>query len=210
MFSLGEIESNCTKAARGAGLSWGVAQECGLVARHLTELGLPGADAVFFNLKFINENHIRTIDLNFETVPESDKPIPGVLLGIVLVDQVFKYSGEEVKIEQSVIGPLGLLGVFIRLLPEKFCVSVRWSNMRISLGTSGLLMTGNNMNPHRAPTINFRVQKSSRRLLLPSPVKKRLTAENWINLTKLAQQTYVPSSERSRLFGAGGQEDDND
>ena len=61
MFSLGEIESNCTKAARGAGLSWGVAQDCGLVARHLTELGLPGADAVFFNLKFINENHIRTI-----------------------------------------------------------------------------------------------------------------------------------------------------
>ena len=47
MYSLGEIEAQCKKAAKGVGLSWGVAEEAGLIARHLSELHLPGPDAIY-------------------------------------------------------------------------------------------------------------------------------------------------------------------
>ena len=40
--SLNEIESLCKKAARGAGLSWGLAEEAGKAARWLSAHGLDG------------------------------------------------------------------------------------------------------------------------------------------------------------------------
>lgn len=39
----GETESLARKAARGAGLPWGLAEEAGMAARWLAERGLPGA-----------------------------------------------------------------------------------------------------------------------------------------------------------------------
>ena len=41
--SLNEFETLCTRAARGAGLPWGLAEEAGKAARCLAEFGLPGA-----------------------------------------------------------------------------------------------------------------------------------------------------------------------
>ena len=43
-FSLNEIEATCKRAARGAGLPWGLAEEAGKAARWLTARGLPGAE----------------------------------------------------------------------------------------------------------------------------------------------------------------------
>ena len=64
MYSLGEIEAQCKKAAKGVGLSWGVAEEAGLIARHLSELNLPGPDAIYSNLKFIEDNEGGTLGID--------------------------------------------------------------------------------------------------------------------------------------------------
>ena len=45
-WSIGEIASLSVKAARGAGLPWGLAAEAGRVVRVLSERGLPGAEAL--------------------------------------------------------------------------------------------------------------------------------------------------------------------
>ena len=42
--SLNEIEVMCKRAARGAGLPWGLAEEAAAASRFLTEVALPGAD----------------------------------------------------------------------------------------------------------------------------------------------------------------------
>ncbi len=44
-WSLGEITALCTKAARGAGKPWGLAEEAGWAVRWLAERGLPGPEA---------------------------------------------------------------------------------------------------------------------------------------------------------------------
>lgn len=45
-YSMGEIESHCRKAARGAGFSFGEAEEAGQAVRRLSAAGLAGAEAL--------------------------------------------------------------------------------------------------------------------------------------------------------------------
>ena len=77
MYSLGEIEAQCKKASKGVGLSWGLAEEAGLIARHLSEFNLPGSDTVYTNLKFIEDNgwEDNLIDINIIL----DKTIANIL-----------------------------------------------------------------------------------------------------------------------------------
>ncbi|MEQ9261028.1 MAG: DUF3726 domain-containing protein [Roseovarius sp.] len=45
-WSLGELEALARKAARGAGMSWGMAEEAGCAARWLCAAGLPGGESL--------------------------------------------------------------------------------------------------------------------------------------------------------------------
>lgn len=45
-YSMSEVETHCRKAARGAGLSWGEAEEVGQAVRRLSAAGLAGAEAL--------------------------------------------------------------------------------------------------------------------------------------------------------------------
>lgn len=45
-WSLNEVEGLARKATRGAGLSWGLAEDAGRATRWLCAMGLPGADAL--------------------------------------------------------------------------------------------------------------------------------------------------------------------
>ena len=49
--SLNEIESLCLKAARGAGMSWGLAEEAGFAAAWLAKRGIDGPTALLSQLK---------------------------------------------------------------------------------------------------------------------------------------------------------------
>lgn len=51
VLSRNEIETLCAKAARGAGLSWGHAEEAGFAAGWLHGQGIDGADALLAHLK---------------------------------------------------------------------------------------------------------------------------------------------------------------
>ena len=75
MYSLGEIEALCIKASRGAGLSWGLAEEAGLIARHLSEVNLPGSDSVYTNLKFIEDNGWEDNLIDIKFLDQIRKPI---------------------------------------------------------------------------------------------------------------------------------------
>ena len=88
MYSLGEIEAQCKKASKGVGLSWGLAEEAGLIARHLSELNLPGSDTVYTNLKFIEDNGWKQNLIDIKFIDQVGKPISGLLLGVMLLDQL--------------------------------------------------------------------------------------------------------------------------
>ena len=210
MYSLGEIEAQCKKAAKGVGLSWGVAEEAGLIARHLSELHLPGPDAIYSNLKFVEDNKEETLGIDLRVLKQFNKPLNGFLLGIALLDNLAEFIQQELNVPNKVIGPLAIVGALLRLQNEKYFFSVEWENCQIIVNQNGLKVNGPNLNPHSVKGLLISISRSSTRLVLKKISKERSEIYNWASLTHMAHKTYVPESLKSRLLGAGAGDNENE
>ena len=120
MYSLGEIEAQCKKASKGVGLSWGLAEEAGLIARHLSEFDLPGSDSVYTNLKFIEDNGWEDNLIDIKFLDQIRKPISGLLLGVMILDQLSNIADYTASLKDPVIGPLAVAGALLRLQNERY------------------------------------------------------------------------------------------
>ncbi len=90
--SRNEIESLCTKAARGAGMSWGLAEEAGYAAGWLASRGLDGAGVLATHLRSAQGNSWQDIcpvvepgEWHARTVGQ---PLCPIALGATLSDHV--------------------------------------------------------------------------------------------------------------------------
>ena len=210
MYSLGEIEAQCKKAAKGVGLSWGVAEEAGLIARHLSELHLPGPDAIYSNLKFVEDNKEETLGIDLRVLKQFNKPLNGFLLGIALLDNLAEFIQQELNVPNKVIGPLAIVGALLRLQNEKYFFSVEWENCQIIVNQNGLKVNGPNLNPHSVKGLLISISRSSTKLVFKKISKERSEIYNWASLTHMAHKTYVPESFKSRLLGAGAGDNENE
>lgn len=210
MYSLGEIEAQCKKAAKGVGLSWGVAEEAGLVARHLSEFNLPGPDAIYTNLKFIEDNEGEGLGIDLKVLNQSNKPLNGLLLGISLLDNLMEFIQEKLNVSNQVIGPLAVVGALLRLQNEKYFFSVDWENCQIIVNDNGLNIYGSNLNPPYVKGLVVGISASSAKPAFKQMSKERSKIYNWDSLTNMAHKTYVPESPQSRLLGAGAGENENE
>ena len=210
MYSLGEIEAQCKKAAKGVGLSWGVAEEAGLIARHLSELHLPGPDAIYSNLKFVEDNKEETLGIDLRVLKQFNKPLNGFLLGIALLDNLAEFIQQELNVPNKVIGPLAIVGALLRLQNEKYFFSVEWENCQIIVNQNGLKVNGPNLNPHSVKGLLISISRSSTKLVFKKISKDRSEIYNWASLTHMAHKTYVPESIQSRLLGAGAGDNENE
>jgi hypothetical protein len=210
MYSLGEIESQCKKAAKGIGFSWGMAEEFGLIARHLSEVGLPGADSVYTNLKFIESCGVECALKDIELFEKIKRPLAGAFLAINFVDKLSESLNYELKISNSIVGPLALVGMFLRLQKEQYYFLIEWTNCSISLNEFGFKVSGKNQNPEVVNDLKLNVRKSEESPLIGPVCRSRLVIYNWNGLAEMANRTYVPSSEFSRLRGAGAGEAENE
>ena len=120
MYSLGDIDAQCKKASIGVGLIWGLAEEAGLIARHLSEFNLPGSDTVYTNLKFIEDNGWEDHFIDIKFIDQIGKPISDLLLGVMLLDQLSNIADYRTSFKDSVIGPLAVVGALLRLQNEKY------------------------------------------------------------------------------------------
>ena len=210
MYSLGEIEALCKKASRGVGLSWGLAEEAGLIARHLSEFNLPGSDTVYSNLKFIECNgwEDNLIDLKF--LDQIGKPISGLLLGVMILDQLSNIADYTASFKESVIGPLAVAGALLRLQNERYFFSLSWENCQITMDDDGFTVSGKNLNPKVVNCFVVSIYKSSKKPFFNKKINKRIQIKSWEFLTKMAHKTYVPESATSRLRGAGAGDNENE
>ena len=161
MYSLGEIEAECKKAAKGIGLSWGMAEEAGLIARHLSEFNLLGPDVIYTNLKFIDDNEGEGLGLDLKDLNQSSKSLSGFLLGISLLDNLIEFIQRKLIVSNQVIGPLAVVGALLRLQNEKYFFSVEWENCQIIVSDKGLNIYGSNINPQFVKGLVISVSTSS-------------------------------------------------
>ena len=210
MYSLGEIEAQCKKAAKGVGLSWGLAEETGLIARHLSELGLPGSDAIYLSLKFIDDNGLEHPSIYEGSFDEIGKPKTGLLLGVFFLDCLSDVLEINIKIKDPVIGPLSVVGALLRLQNEHYSFSVSWDNCQITMNEDGFNVSGKNINPKSVGSLVVSISGSSKEPFFLKRSIERSSIDSWDFLTKMAHKTYVPESPMSRLLGAGADDNENE
>lgn len=210
MYSLGEIEAQCKKASKGVGLSWGLAEEAGLIARHLSEFNLPGSDTVYTNLKFIEDNGWEGNLIDIKYSDQIGKPISGLLLGVMLLDQLSKIADSRTSFKDPVIGPLAVAGALLRLQNERYFFSLSWENCQITMDDDGLTVSGKNLNPSIVQCFVVSIYKSLQKPVFNKEINKRVQIKSWGFLTKMANKTYVPESASSRLRGAGAGDNENE
>lgn len=212
--SIGELDSLVLKAYRGAGFSWGLAQEAGRAAAWLAVRGLPAAGC-FAELLSVTDGK-EAASLMPESVDgrliKAVNPLCPVMTGAALSD--FGWSSGTLELG-VVVSPLIMLP-FVAACAQAAGVAleVRVDDAAYRLSPDGQLLPENTV-PCRtacasvvifelAPngnTDSSMLLANSRRATAPPAVMQLLET--------FAHRTYVPASEESRS-GAGAGLTDND
>ncbi len=208
-WSLGEAQALAIKAARGAGYPWGLAEEAGYALRWLSAQGLPGAAAL--------ATLLTTMDGDGPPPPDPAapgwNPGPGALcplaLGAALADDTTALGA------RTRLGPVRcplLLVPFAarRSLDDNFVLE--WKAAGFAFGAGQIAVAGTRADLLAREAI-LRLRPGALAEAVPLGATSRVPAEAAQEievLTRLAQRTYAPATEKSRLTGAGAGNIDDD
>lgn len=195
ILSLGEVEALARKAARGAGLSWGMAEEAGRAARWLCAQGLDGCGLLLAALR------------------RADGGGPGtcpLLAGAALSDDAAALSAAPVTL-RAVVAPALLLPFAADAAAALGRpVSLAWGGVgAVADGAALALQCGDDA--ALAAAADVIVTPGARMPpALPRHSRAAPDPETWAALTALADRTHAPATDASRLLGAGAGLSDND
>tara|TARA_B100000029_G_scaffold500256_1_gene571714 strand:+ start:160 stop:768 length:609 start_codon:yes stop_codon:yes gene_type:complete len=202
MRSFSEIETTVKRATRAIGFSWGVAEEIGKNVRLLEIFGLPG-------LKNINQYYKIHKISNFEDIKEITKSnMPKnhycpILLGLNFMDQSSVISRlNELEIKNLAFPLLfipfvsrasEIIGkrIFLKMDNKEFLF-----NFNQSIYSNYL--SGDVLDKSEIIKLNFLENKDT------------FNEEEWSELYKLSEKTYVEESEALKQTAAGAGLTDND
>jgi hypothetical protein len=212
--SLNEIESLALKAARGAGMSWGLAEEAAVAASWLAVHDLPWAETLADLLA--QQGVTCRPHIGGETIAPSraGSRLCPILTGALLSDLGALVRPMEVR---DLLAPLWLTPFLARWTTPDRTVRLAWGEITLSLGPDSLSSPGAVSVQMLAATFASRVEIA----LVPGtvadhPLRERnrdgcpVPDDAWRALQVLEHRTYVPASAQSRLSGAGAGLLDND
>jgi hypothetical protein len=230
-FAIGEVEALVLKAYRGAGFTWGMAQEAGKAAGWLSRRRLPAIDAFASLLSRTAEQDHSALapDVDVQALPEVWSGRSGllcpVITGVLLSDLGALLAEDESVIRlESVAAPLILLP-FVATLPA--CRSFTAVDADLVIDMDIIVRTNGDaetagvdvsplMNQHTI-ALHFAHRQHNcapdTHLSQPpdnGPIRGTGSAASVVLLERLAHQTYVPASPESRKSGAGAGLQDND
>lgn len=199
--SLSEIDAMCRKAARGVGLSWGLAEEAGRAARWLAAHGQPGPEALLAALEAMDGDIAAHVpDAHWHAAA----PCCPIRTGAALSDQAG--SLERVEID-TVLEPVLLAAFLCRAASGLDCT------FEIALSDTTLVATPNGpvcedwtALRRTGPVVVARSNASGTPVAAGS-VPRRVSVETWRRLERLAHRIYVPATEASRAGAGAGQRD---
>jgi len=207
-FSLNEIEAMGKRAARGAGLPWGLAEEAGKAARWLTARGLPGPEQL---AEILTRNDGKNYD---ELAPVSAEGIwqaPSGRLcplaaGAALCDRAAEIAGGQ-EIEFGPTAQPLLLAPYAAGAAKLAgaAVELSWAGTVLVFTPDGVSIEGERaaMTSRSADSVRCRRAENAEVASPASATGRMVDAETWSRLNAFAQRTFAPATEASRLVGAG-------
>ena len=206
-----EVEAMAKKAARGAGYSWGMAEEAAKATRWLCAAGFDGVATLATVLQTVdgkNLSPMTPVTLGGEWQGSSDSLCP-LAAGAALSDST-AFWADGGKTLSNVIAPLLLLPFAANAaLNLKRLVTLSWQGAQLVTDGRNANASSEQSFPDQAETVQIQAGGT---FTNPIPIRFRATPtnEDWATLERFAHRTYAPDTEESRLKGAGAGLSDND
>jgi hypothetical protein len=213
--SLNEVETMAAKAARGAGLDWGLSEDAGRSARWLAGYSLAWAPELLAVLSCHKADTL-AFSLNDNTLASGASARLSPLLAGAYISDVGRYS--DTMTLRDVASSLLLLPAAAALATPGCGVHVRCDDKwEAVLLTDATIMAGHACpsepmtatvvliapcSPALAQRIGGTVQ--------PKLARSQVHVSDWQALERLGAKTYVPATAQSRATGAGAGLSDND
>ena len=203
MRSLSEIETTSKRASRATGFSWGIAEEVGKCVRLLELFCLPG-------IKNLNQYYIDRQKKNFELIKKIEKnnqskkfPLCPIFLGVGLLDQIKILESFENCTLKNVAYPLLLMPFLSRaseIIGKKILFNFDDNKFLLSFNINLSSNNFDNKYPSIANTIKINFLKNT----------DSFSENEWQNLYKLSEDTFVEETESLKQSAAGAGLTDND
>ena len=203
MKSLSEIETTVKRASKAAGYSWGVAEETGKSIRLLELFSLPGIKHLneYFNKK--NKSKFENLKLIGEKNSSLNNPYCPITLGVSFLDQINVLENLK-KIElKNVAYPVIFISFLSRsseIIGKKIYVKIDEKKILLNLNVN---ISSNFIDlefPKTANSIEVNLLEN----------KDNFTHEEWKNLYKLSEDTFVEERDSLKEGAAGAGLTDND
>ncbi len=192
-WSLGEIRALSVKAARGAGMDWGIAEEAGFVVNWLEAHGLQGAKSLAQYLYKVQKPN----GFEYEHCP--------LKLGCLISD-----TNDWNELQGKTVHEPLLLAPFIANVLGDESLILSWDNNSITIQKNGVTAKNLNALDTQQHVLKAILSENTSDILSNKTRVSEEAEPHVAILNTLAHKTYAPSTEASRLAGAGAGLNDND
>lgn len=203
IYSLNEIEAHCKKAVRGAGYSWGHAEEAGKGMRWLATYRLPGVEllAEYLTARDTNPESFQSpYSVQSDRQSDPDGVLCPLLSGASFVD-----SAPEGQLSLSQVAwPLLLTPWLVfSARSQNQAIEFGWENSRLQFqGDRLIILNDNDLLATRADSVFCKPTTIINSGSVASRYGQETDQSAWEILSRFALRTYVPATEASRR-GAG-------
>ncbi|WP_068311173.1 DUF3726 domain-containing protein [Polycladidibacter hongkongensis] len=213
-FSLNEIEAMCKRAARGAGLPWGLCEEAAKGTRWLASFGFSGPD-LLVSLLELNDK-LPAVDFSPVALEGIWRAAAGrlnpLIAGASMSDCAVKMELGNIITMLEVDFPLLVVpfasGAALRLGQP---VAVEWQGARLVTNGKELCVQGEASALLAARAKRVECSAPAQMLSQTRPLHRAIVSDAcWTRLAAFSQRTFAPATEASRLSGAGAGLTDND
>ena len=203
MISFSEIETTTKRASKAAGFSWGVAEEIGKSIRSLELFGLPGIINLNQYLQKIKKKHPKKITKIEKENKTDDKELCPIYSGVAFLDRCLELEKLKSLKFYNVSYPLLMLPFISRaseIMSKKILVQFDNSSFLLNFDKS---IFSKNIDKHAqslTKVINIEFLEN----------KNYFSEQDWKELYKLSEETFVDESDSSKAKAAGAGLTDND
>ena len=203
MRSLSEIETTAKRASRAAGYSWGIAEEVGKSIRLSELFGFPGIKHL--NQYYQNKKKIKFSDIKLikKTNKSNGLSFCPIILGVNFIDQVKNVENFKSCLIEKLAYPLLLLPFLSRsseIIGKKLLFSFDHSKFLLNFNMSIFSNSWNKEIPILANQVEISFLNN----------EDNFSDQDWKNLYKLAEDTFVEETDSLKQGAAGAGLTDND
>ena len=203
MRSLSEIDTISKRASKAKGFSWGVAEEIGKCVKQLELFGLPGIKNLNQYLKIYDQNKFQKIKLISKLNISENKFHCPISSGIGFLDQIKSLEKLKSLEFNKIAYPILFLSFASRaseVLGKKILVKLDEKEFILNFNQSifGNYSKNEIWENANSVSINFLDNNNS------------FSEEEWKEMTKFANETFVEESDELKEKSAGAGLTDND